>query len=215
MASETALTAKDAARWQSLAFKPASFGYSIQESAHRFSKEAVTEMVLRLAGILILNGVYLVWLFPGIVEPIVERVSVTLALLGTGIFIYAFGTRGFRNELRFMPTQNELRAGRLNLRDQVRISRNVPLGDIESIFVKRAKQTGGSAVLSLRLRGRAQPIAVLRGRQSELEQVHQGLTEDIRAMQTPNKARKGNGRQTPAAIRPGRVAALNKVAARA
>ena len=77
--------------------------------------------------------------------------------------------------------QGTLALTKINVNDQGRVVRKIPLRDIESLFLRRPAGRGGYASLYVRLIGSDTPILALTGDTAELEVIHQHLCKTIQS----------------------------------
>ncbi|MFY0692939.1 MAG: hypothetical protein JXR14_13585 [Paracoccaceae bacterium] len=172
----------DMSKWQSLVSFPSALGYSVSEHPDRFKREAAVELLIRCIAILIVFGAYFQWFLPSLImrgDPTVTKALLSIVFAGTGLGLYVIGSRGFLNEITLNLTKREIRIGKLNGQGRNRIARHIPLDRVESIFVKRPSERQAPATLYLRLVGKPRAIAILRGHQNEIEQLHMRLCHDI------------------------------------
>lgn len=148
------------------------------ERFERFKIEALTEMALRIAGIVMVMGSVTMWFFLP-VDPETGRLAAygmiasLMALAGLGVFVY--GTRGFRRRMTLDMQAGKLTLTKINMHDQARISREIDLGSIESVFLHRPAQPGGLATLLVRVACKQAPAIALSGDTHEIEEVHAEL----------------------------------------
>ena len=159
-------------------------GYELRECGKGFAYERLAEHALRISGALVILAGYAQWFVPETFlrgDPIIARTFLTILFMGTGLAIYLFGSRGFRQMVRLDLKSRELVIARLNSKNRTLIARRLPLRDIESLVIKRPRMHCLQAVLELRLKGVARPRPLLGGNLQDLELIHLRLCRDIRA----------------------------------
>jgi len=163
----------------SVELTPTAKGLVAGETAERFRLEALTELVLRGAGISMVAGSVLMW-FVLPVDAETGRIAsfgATASIMAAvGLGIFAFGTRGFRRQMTLDIDRGTLALTKINIRDQVRVAREIDLGAIESIFLRRPEKLDGVATLLVRVAGAQSPAIALTGTTEEVERVHRELS---------------------------------------
>lgn len=164
--------------WRSVNLRPTSQGLVAGERFERFKVEAITEMALRVVGILMIMASILLWfLLP--VDPSTGRLASFGAfasfLAAGGLGVFAYGTRGFRRELTLDMSAGQLKLTKINMHGQARVARDIDLGKIESVFLRRPANAGGLATLLVRVIGNPAPAIALSGTTDEIERVHAEL----------------------------------------
>lgn len=148
------------------------------ERFERFKIEAMTEMALRIAGIFLIMGSITMWFFLP-VDPGTGRLAsfglVASAMAAGGLGVFAYGTRGFRRRMTLDMEAGKLVLTKINMHDQARVCREINLGAIDSVFLRRPAQAGGMATLLVRVTGREAPAIALSGDTAEVERVHAEL----------------------------------------
>ncbi|QFT94115.1 hypothetical protein FIU86_14790 [Roseovarius sp. THAF9] len=179
------------------------------ERFERFKVEAMTEMALRIAGIVMVMGSVTMWFFLP-VDPETGRLAAhgmmasLMALAGLGVFVY--GTRGFRRRMTLDMQAGKLTLTKINMHDQARVSRVLDLGAIESIFLRRPAHAGGMATLLVRVAGKSAPAIALSGEIHEIEEVHAELCAVLKGT-SACAVRKPSLRISDGPERPRRIAA--------
>ena len=97
-----------------------------------------------------------------------------MAAVGLGVF--AFGTRGFRRQMTVDIDRGTLALTKINIRDQMRVAREIDLGKIESVFLRRPEKVDGVAPLLVRVAGAQAPAIALTGTTAEVERDHRRLS---------------------------------------
>ena len=102
--------------------------------------------------------------------------SATASIMAAaGLGVFAFGTRGFRRQVTLDIDRGTLALTKINIRDQVRVAREIELGQIESVFLRRPEKINGVATLLVRVSGTQSPTIALTGTTTEVERVHREL----------------------------------------
>ena len=164
--------------WHSVNLRPTAEGLIAGERFERFKVEAVTEMTLRVAAILMVMSSMLMWfLLP--VDPSTGRLAsfgaMASLLAAGGLGIFAYGTRGFRRQMTLDMGAGKLSLTKINMHGQARVARDIDLGTIESVFLRRPAAPGGMATLLVRVSGSNAPATALSGSTEEIERVHAEL----------------------------------------
>ena len=168
--------------WHSVWVENSKLGFTAQERSDRFRLEALTEIALRVFGILMIAGAFLLYIL------MTNQASLTIgirdgmmvaALAATGLMIFAYGTRGFRRQVRFDRREGTLSVTKININEQARVERSIPVDRIESVYVKRPSKHAATAQLYLRIKGVLAPICALSGDSTEIEALHRGLCSEF------------------------------------
>ena len=139
---------------------------------------------MRLAGGMMIAAAYLQWFLPmllGQAGTFPQHIVLGTIFLATGAGIYLFASRGFRKVL-FIDLANRCVEVALADSRKTKVTlRSFPMAAIESVFVKPSDGSPNRATLNLRIKGRANSFAVLRGERDELDGVHRKLCHDVHA----------------------------------
>lgn len=158
------------------------WGYIVREPQDRFDRETVTESALRFFGLVLVLLAYGQWLLPGSLfsgDVLVLKMAFSFIFAGTGVALYLYAGRGFRQEVQIDHGRREVRFALRNSRNQSRLQTRVPMEGIESAFVKRSKDDTGHASLLFRLHGVEAPLHVVTGPLAEVERLHLRLCHDL------------------------------------
>lgn len=172
-----------AERWHSVRMSQTINGYTVSETPDRFAHEALTELVCRSVGIVLVIAAYAQLLLPSPIllgDPAMTKALLLIAFSATGLGVYAFATRGFRKQLKVDLTARRLSVSKLNGHGSTRISIEVPFGDVESLYVQRPDERGGQAILFARKSGIPSTVCLLRGRENEIAALHGRLCRELR-----------------------------------
>lgn len=174
----------DGGELRTVSIKSSASGLTARERFERFKLEAMTEVVLRLAGgLMVLASVMLWFLLPvgkG-TEQIMSYSALASICAAGGLVVFAYGTRGFRRQLILDTREGTLSLTKININEQARVARLIELEDIESVFLRRPQARNGFATLYVRVKGSSSPAIGLSGAMHELEKVHRELCDIIRA----------------------------------
>lgn len=168
--------------WSTVSLTKTALGLTAQEKFERFKIEAMSELVLRLAGGLMVAGSTMLWLILPMdagAEQLVSHSLLATLFTATGLIVYAYGTRGFRRQLSLDAKRGTLALTKVNINDQGRVVRAIGLDDIESLFLRRPPARMAQASLYVRVAGQDTPILALTGSTPELERIHGQLCEII------------------------------------
>lgn len=153
------------------------------ERFERFRLEALTEMVLRVVGIVMIMSSIAMWFFLP-VDPTTGRLAsfglMASVMAAAGLGVFAFGTRGFRRRITLDMEAGTLTLTKINMHEQARVNHEIDLGAIESVFLRRSMQPGGIATLLVRVAGEDAPAIALSGGLHEVEDVHAQLCAVLR-----------------------------------
>lgn len=169
--------------WRTVSMRPTAAGLTAGEKFDRFKLEAMTEVVLRIAGILMVMGSILLWFLLPLDEAtgrVVTHSALASFMAAAGLGVFAYGTRGFRRQLSLDIEKGTLSLTKININDQARMSRTIDLGEIESVFLRRPEMRDGLATLLVRVHGTSAPAIALSGSMNEIETVHRQLCDVIR-----------------------------------
>lgn len=169
-------------KWRTVTLNATSAGMTAGEKLDRFKIEAMTEVALRLAGVLMIMTSLLMWfLLPLDVATgrILSHGALASFLAAGGLVVFAYGTRGFRRQFDLDLEKGTLSLTKININEQSRVARLINLGEIESVFLRRPVGRDGLATLLVRVRGASSPAIALSGAIDEVEHVHRELCEVI------------------------------------
>lgn len=165
--------------WHSLSLQNKGDGLIAGEKFERFKLEAVTELLLRVVGILMVcASIFMCVILPiHAGSQVLAVYSLTAACLAAGgLCVFTYGTRGFRRQVTLDLEAGELRLAKLNMHNQTRISRAVRFSDVNALFVERPSIPGGQAKLKLAVEGMKMHLIALSGETRDIEMVHSQLT---------------------------------------
>jgi hypothetical protein len=189
MHSRTRQERQPASEWRSISLRQTAVGYTVREDASRFRKEVCAEIALRFTGIASILAAYFQWFAPALLlltPPVWVQAVLSVIFAGTGLMLYLLSARGFRRELQADLGLRELRLVKLNARGAGLIRARIPMGAIDSLYLRRS-DTENLASLMLRCAGGE--TCLMRGPEEELETLHRKLCRDITlAMQAENAA---------------------------
>ena len=183
MKSQVGFDKSNADRWHSVRMAQSVHGYSVRETPDRFATDAMTELVCRSVGMVLVIAAYAQLLLPSpllIGDPQTARAALLLAFSVAGLAVYASATLGFRKQIKVDLTTRRLTLSKLNGRGNSRIALELPFADIESLYVKRPGERGGQAALYARKRGIPSTVCLLRGREGEISALHGRLCRELR-----------------------------------
>ncbi|MBZ0122359.1 MAG: hypothetical protein K8F31_00525 [Roseovarius sp.] len=168
--------------WSTVSLTRTPMGLTARERSDRFRLEAMSELVLRLTGGLMVAASTMLWLVLPMESETDQAVSHgLLAALCTavGLAVYAYGTRGFRRQLSLDAKRGTLALTKINMNDRGRVMRTIGLDEIESLFLRRASTPLAQASLCVRVAGHHTPLLALTGAQAELEHIHRHLCDIV------------------------------------
>ena len=166
--------------WSSVTMHQSDMGLSASEKLERFKFEAISELVLRLVGGLLVALSTLLWVIlpMGLAgDQLVSHAMLAAIFTAVGLGVYAYGSRGFRRQLSFDGNRRVLSLTKININQQNRLARSFDFDAIESVYLRRSTKASGFASLLVRVSGNPNAILALTGEQAELELVHRALCE--------------------------------------
>ena len=173
--------------WSTVSLTTSALGLTARERFERFKLEAMSELVLRLFGGLTVASSTILWLFLPVdagTDRLVSHSLLASLFTATGLFVYAYGTRGFRRQLSLDAKKGTLSLTKINVNNQGRVVRSIDLDTIESLFRRRPAARNANAALFVRVHGNETPMLALTGATDELELIHQDLCEIIHGTET-------------------------------
>ena len=171
--------------WNTVSLTSNALGLTARERFERFRLEAISELVLRLAGGLMVAGSTMLWLvlpINGSSDKIVSHGLLAALFTACGLLVYAFGTRGFRRQISLDAKNKILALTKININEHGRVMHNIDLDRIESLFLMRPAARMAHAALHVRVRGQPTPLLALTGETAELESVHRELCDIFQRM---------------------------------
>jgi len=191
--------------WETVSLTATPLGLTVRERLERFRIEALSELVLRLAGGLTVVASTLLWLIlptDAGTEQLVSHGLLAGLFTATGLIVYAYGTRGFRRQLSLDAKRGTLALTKLNVNGQGRMVRTIGLDRIESLFLRRPGGRAKTCALFVRVVGQETPLMALTGATGDLEMIHQDLCEIIHCAEAgPAPERKAAARARFASAR--------------
>lgn len=196
-----------AGEWNTISLTATALGLNAQERLERFRLEAMSEIVLRLAGGLMVAASTVLWLVLPTgsgTDQIVSHSLLAALFTATGLIVYAYGTRGFRRQLSLDAKRGTLSVTKININNQGRVVRLIDLDEIKSLFLRRPAARRAHATLCVRVSGSNAPVVALTGATEELKLIHEDLCEMVHGAacdtELPKRAarRQAGRRMTPA-----------------
>lgn len=179
--------------WSTVSLTRTPLGLTAREQFERFKLEAMSELVLRLAGGLMVAGSTMLWLVLPMgtgTDQMLPHSLLAALFTATGLVVYAYGTRGFRRQLSLDAKKGTLAITKINVNDQGRVARSIRLDEIESLYLRRPGSRAMHSGLYVRVAGHETPLLALTGATDELERVHHDLCEIIHCSGTGPAAEK-------------------------
>lgn len=158
-------------------------GYILSEPNGTLDLDLLAEAIMKFFGLVMILSAGAVWLLPNAAingDPLIVKLAMTAAFMLTGLAIFSYGNRGFYNEIHINIARRELCLATRNAQGKTRITRRIPMREIESCFIRREKNTGAASQLYLRLRTHSQPLFLTKAPEQVLGAVHERLSRDIR-----------------------------------
>ncbi|AXI45565.1 hypothetical protein C1J03_05655 [Sulfitobacter sp. SK012] len=152
------------------------------DAARYFAETALCVIV----GVLLL-GSYLLFILPEIhLLSAYRGVSLPVAMVGVALVLYAFATRGSKPQVGFDKIKNQIWMCKLNTKGRARIVTYFPKADVRSVFILRPNAPFKDAALLARIKGKADPVTLLRGGVDDIEAAH---SEFCGALRDPGTVR--------------------------
>lgn len=150
-------------------------GFVATEAQHRFLGQAQLDRgLVVLAGVLAVAAP--VTLLGGSGHEL--HVAASAGLLGAAALAFLVSRRGTRKRITLDLSAGALQIETLSAAGSARGTRTVPLDEIDSIVVHRARGPSHAPELRARMRRSAAPLVILRGAREELEQLNLRLCTD-------------------------------------
>lgn len=198
-------------RWVSLQVNETRSSYVLQTRPKHDDARKTAETVMCGTAALLLVVAYLMLLLPqallvssvGMPEFLFPMLMVTAAL-----GIYAVATRGHAPEVRYDKARHQIWICSRNSNGDARVQTRLSKSDIQSIFIKRPENKRHDAEIVARLKGKARPVCLVRGRLDEIEVAMKDLCAVLRA-ESLKPARQFSASVTPRRVfKKARVGAL-------
>jgi hypothetical protein len=166
----------------SYSFSPIAGGFVALERIERFKAEVIAELALRSIGIILaVSPVFFlaaVLTTTGVMPA--PNITVMSALCSaSGLVLYAYGSRGFRRQMRLDTRNGFVSVANINVNGNARVEYRVDQRDIKSIYVQRSESQGDTAKLCLRVKGRYAPITLITGGSDEVRVLHRVFCETV------------------------------------
>lgn len=197
-------------RWVSLNVIDTTDSYVLQERQIISGSQKMAEVALSIVAVGFIFCAYLRFLLPQTLfgtDAVPSPLVFSMAAVGIGLALYAFGTRGYLPEFGVDKKKDEIWICKLNSRGQTRVKSVFSKDDVKSVFVFRPENKSQDASLCLRLKGQARPLCLVRGRLAEMEAVHGSVCEVL------HSGRPSSITKPIARIQPRRVSRLGNLQA--
>jgi len=155
--------------------------FIIEESNKNDATRHIGDAALYIIAGVVLFGFYLMFILPEIsLFRNYFGVSLSVAMVGIALSLYAFATRGFKPQVGFDSVKERFWICKLNSRGHARIVTYFPRTDVQSVFIRRPESPSKEATLCARIQGKLGPITLLRGRLDDIEVAHRELCGQLR-----------------------------------
>ena len=174
-------------RWVSLNVLDTTDSYILQERRNNSGSQKMAEAALSIVAVGFIFCAYLRFLLPQTLfgtDAVPSPLVFSMAAVGIGLALYAFGTRGYLPEFGVDKRKDEIWICKLNSQGKTRVKSVFSKDDVKSVFVLRPENRSQDASLCLRLKGQARPICLVRGGLAEMEAVHGNLCEFLPSNKT-------------------------------
>ncbi len=159
------------------------WGYIVRPGETALIRAAYGEMIATFAAVLLVMAAYGVWLLPnanGAAELLPFRIAGTVIFFVLGGMLWLIAHRGLCHEIHVDLERRALRIARRNRRGREILVGQVPIDDVESVFLQRAKGGFRRNRLCVRIAGDRELIEVAVGCERDLAPILQRMTHDLR-----------------------------------
>ncbi len=174
-------------RWVSLNVLDSTDSYILQERRNNSGSQRLVEVALSIVAVAFIFCAYLRFLLPQTLfgaDAVPSPLVFSMAAVGVGLALYAFGTRGYLPEFGVDKRKGQIWVCKLNSQGRTRVKSVFSTDDVKSVFVSRPENKFQDAALCLRLKGQAHPLCLARGRLGEIETAHRAICEVLRSERT-------------------------------
>ncbi|QMU59785.1 MAG: hypothetical protein GKR98_17335 [Boseongicola sp.] len=166
-----------------LQMRETSWGYIVAEKTSGSDDGHHAEAILRVLAVFMLFSSILPWVYFGgdlANNTIAAKLALSSGFFVIGVAAYLHAGRGFKNEIQIDSERREFRLATRNSRNIASVRRTIKMNNIDSCFLKRSTRRHATSQMFLRLRGRAQPIAIAAGSERELRPMLERIAYVVR-----------------------------------
>ncbi len=160
-----------------------SWGYIIRPGQGTLVRAAYGEMAASFAAVLLGMAAYGFWLIPGsnaTADLVPFKIAGTVIFFVMAGMLYLIARRGLCYEVHIDLHRRVLRTARRNRHGRATPVSAVPIAEVESVFLQRAKSAFMRNRLCVRITGERGVTAITEGTEAELAPLLQRLTLDLR-----------------------------------
>lgn len=171
-------------RWASLEVSETRASYVLRTRSRHDKARNLAEQVLTGVCAALIIGAYLMMLMPQsvlIANSQAPGYLFPMMMVAMALGLYAVATRGHSPEVRLDKVRNRIWICSRNRKGDARVQTRLSKSDIQSVFVQRPEDKSKDAKIVARLRGKARPVVLVRGRPSEIEEAMRDLCAVLRA----------------------------------
>ena len=171
-------------RWVTLKASETRTSYVLQTRPKHDDARKTAETVMCGAAAMLLVGAYLMLLLPQallVSHEGMPQFLYPMLMVAAALGIYAVATRGHSPEVRYDKVRDQLWICSRNSNGDARVQTRMSKSDIQSVFVKRPEDKRKDAEIVARLKGKAAPVVLARGRLDEVEVAMKDLCAVLRA----------------------------------
>jgi len=158
------------------------WGYIIRPGENTLVRAAYGEMAASFVAVLLGMAAYGLWLIPGssaAADLVPFKIAGTVIFFVMAGMLYLIARRGLCYEVHVDLKRRMLLTARRNRRGRATPVSAVPIAEVESIFLQRAKSSFLRSRLCARIKGESALIELAEGTDEELSPLLQRLTLDL------------------------------------
>lgn len=159
------------------------WGYIIRPGEQALTRAAYGEIAASFAAVLLGMAAFGQWLIPGAsgaFDLVPFKIGATVLFFIGASMLYLISKRGLCYEVQIDLARRVMRTARRNRNGQATALSVVPIAEIESVFMQRAKSAFLFNRLFVRFSGSRGPTEIAMGPERELAPILQRLSRDLR-----------------------------------
>ncbi|MGB5558461.1 MAG: hypothetical protein WBN04_10675 [Paracoccaceae bacterium] len=159
------------------------WGYIIRPGDQALTRAAYGEMAASFGGVLLGMSAFGLWLIPGTngsADLVPFKLGATVIFFVGAAFLYLIARRGLCQEVHIDLVRRVLRTARRNRHGNATPVWAVPIAEVESVFMQRAKSSFLRNRLCVRFAGDRTATEIAVAPESELAPILQRLSVDLR-----------------------------------
>lgn len=176
--------------WKALTFNRTSTGYSVTEATCAMGLQGF-RTTLRFAGVAMIVAGSLSWLMAplGSADELLLRGAAAALVVGIGLAVFMCVAAGGRRALHVDTRDGELRMVKVSAAGRETVCAAIPTADVETLYVRRADQGGGLAMLMVRSADSGVELCALRGPAGEMTALQRKLARDFNAIRSADDSK--------------------------